>query len=49
MDHPDNERGDPLPPLYGLLFQITSKESFVCAILQTGQYIPLPVTPVAEH
>ena len=30
------ERGNPLPPLYGLLFPISSKGSFICTIPQTG-------------
>ena len=30
-DRPDSERGNPLPP-HGLLFQITSKGSFICTI-----------------
>ena len=30
-DHPDSERGNPLPS-YGLLFSISSKGSFVCTI-----------------
>ena len=27
-DHSDSERGNPLPPLYGLLFSISSKGVF---------------------
>ena len=27
-DHADSERGNPLPPLHGLLFPISSKGSF---------------------
>ena len=34
-DHSDSERGNPLPP-HGLLFLITSKDSFICTIPQTG-------------
>ena len=34
-DHPDSERGNPLPP-HGLLFLINSKGSFICTIPQTG-------------
>ena len=34
-DHSDSERGNPLPP-HGLLFQISSKGSFICIIAQTG-------------
>ena len=33
-DHPDNERGNPLPP-HRLLFPISSKGSFICTIPQT--------------
>ena len=35
-DHSDSERGNPLPPLYGLLFLISSKGSFVSTTPQTG-------------
>ena len=34
-DHSDSERGKPLPP-HGLLFPISSKDSFICIIRQTG-------------
>ena len=34
-DHSDSERGNLLPP-HGLLFPISSKGSFICAIPQTG-------------
>ena len=34
-DHSDSERGNLLPP-HGLLFQISSKGSFICIIPQTG-------------
>ena len=33
-DHSDSESGNPLPP-HGLLFQISSKGSFICTIPQT--------------
>ena len=36
LDHSDNERGNPVPPLHGLLFPISSKECFICTISQTG-------------
>ena len=42
-DHSEVRKENPLPP-HGLLFQISSKESFVCTIPQTGF-----VTPVVEH
>ena len=35
-DHSDSERGNPLPALHGLLFLISSKDSFICNIPQTG-------------
>ena len=38
-DHSDSERGNRLPP-HRLLFSISSKGSFICAIPQTGQDIP---------
>ena len=31
-DHWDSDRGNPLPPLHGLLFPISSKRSFICTI-----------------
>ena len=31
-DHSDSERGNPMPPLHGLLFLISSKGSFICII-----------------
>ena len=31
-DHTDNERGNPIPPLHGLLFLFSSKGSFICSI-----------------
>ena len=34
-DHSGNERGDPLPLLYGLFFPINSKGSFIYIIPQT--------------
>ena len=49
-DHSDSERGNPLPPLLGLLLSINSKGSFICTIPQTGLHIPRPFfTPVVEH
>ena len=32
----DNERGNPLPTLHGLLFSISSYGYFICTIPQTG-------------
>ena len=34
-DYLDSEGGNPLPP-HGLLFPISSKDSFICIIPQTG-------------
>ena len=34
-DHSDSEKGNPLPP-HRLLFPISSKDSFICTIPQTG-------------
>ena len=34
-DHSDSEKGNPLPP-HGLFFSISSKDSFICTIPQTG-------------
>ena len=42
-DHSDSESGNPLPPLHGLFFLISSKGSFICTISQTGKYIPRPL------
>ena len=33
--HSDSEKGNPLSP-HGLLFPISSKDSFICTIPQTG-------------
>ena len=45
-DHSDSERGNPLPPLDGLLFLITSKKSFICIrVAHTTTF----ETPVAEY
>ena len=35
-DYGDIQRGNLLPPLHGILFSISSKEYFICAIPQTG-------------
>ena len=42
-DHSEVRKENPLPP-HGLLFPISSKESFICTIPQTAF-----VTPVVEH
>ena len=38
IDHSYNEKGNPLPPLYGLLFLISSEGSFICTIPQDSTY-----------
>ena len=38
MDNSDNKRGNPLLPLHGLLFMISSKLSFICTISQDNTY-----------
>ena len=43
-DHSDSERGNLLPPLYGLLSLINSKGSYTYTILHTTAF----VTPVVE-
>ena len=34
-DNSDRKRGNPMPTLYGLLFPISNKGSFICTIEQT--------------
>ena len=38
-DYLDCKKGNPLPPLHGLLIPVSSKWSFMCTISQTGQHI----------
>ena len=45
--HSDSERGNPLPPLHGLIFSIRSKGSFICT--NRIAHITAFVTPVVEH
>ena len=47
-DHSDSEIGNPLPPIQGLLFLISSKGSFICIIPQTAHTTAF-VTPVVTH
>ena len=47
-DHSDG-RGNPLSPLYGLLFVISSKGSFICTISVSIVHTTVFVTPVVEH
>ena len=42
-DHSDSERGNPRPPLHGLFFSISSKESFVC---QVNGAVPKCLRPI---
>ena len=39
-DHSDNERGNPLMSLHGLLFPISSKGSFICIVHITAFITP---------
>ena len=48
-DHSDSKRGNPLLPLYGLLFSISSKGSFICIIPDRMTHTTTFVTPVVEH
>ena len=47
-DHSESERGNPLPPLNGLLFPISRNGSFMCTIPQTAHTRAF-VTPDVEH
>ena len=47
-DHSDSESGNSLPP-HGLLFPISSKDSFICTIPQTEYHTTAFVTPVVGH
>ena len=42
-DHSDNERGNLLLPLLGLLFPSSNKGCFVSTTPQTQQHIPCPL------
>ena len=44
-EHSDTERGNPLPPLHGLLCPISNKCAFICTIPHTTAFI----TPIVEH
>ena len=49
-DHLDSERGNPLTPLHGLLFPISSKGSFICTTpTYSIAYTTVFVTLVVEH
>ena len=48
-DYLDSERGNPLLPLHGLFFLISSKGSFICTIPDRISYTTTFVIPVAER
>ena len=48
-DLSDSERGNPLPPLHGLLFLINSKGSFMHHPTDRISYTTAFLTPVMEH
>ena len=39
-DHSNSDRGNPLPPLHGLLIPISNKGSFICILPKTEWHIP---------
>ena len=47
-DHSDSEKGNPLPS-HGLLFPISSKDSFICIIPVRLTHTTALVTPDVEH
>ena len=47
-DHSDSEKGNPLTPLHGLHFLISSKGSFIYSTYMIA-HITSFVTPVVEH
>ena len=47
-DHYDSEKGNPLPPLHGILFPISSKGSFICTIYRIAHTTTFD-TPVVDH
>ena len=48
-DHSDIKRGNPLPPLHGLLFLISSKVSFIVHPTDRIVHTMASVAPVVEH
>ena len=49
-DHSDRTRGNPQPPLHGLLFSISSKDCFICITPNDRIVLAMAfVTPVVEH
>ena len=47
--HSDSKRGNLQVLFHGQLFSIRSKGGFISTFPQTGQYIPVFATPVAEN
>ena len=43
LGHGDSQKGNPLPPLHGILFKISSNGSFIYTIPQIGEHIPRPL------
>ena len=48
-DHSDSERGNPLLPLHGLLFPISSKIFLMCTIPDRITHTMAFIIPVVEH
>ena len=48
-DLSDRERRNPLPPLHGLLFLISRKDSFICTIPDWIAHTMAFIIPVVEH
>ena len=48
-DHSDSRRGNPLPPLHGLIFLFSSKVFFIITIPDRISYTAVFVTPVVEY
>ena len=48
-DHSDSDKGNPLPPLNGLLFPISSKGSFNASSHRQNSTYHGFVTPIGEH
>ena len=47
-DHSDSEKENPLPP-HGLIFPISSKDSFICTIPERIAHTMVFISPVVEH
>ena len=48
-DHRDSQRGNPLLPLHGLLFLISSNGTFTCTVPDKKVQSMAFVTPAEEH